>query len=174
MITPKTCCAAIRHKWLFAVVFCAGLFNHTLADDIEVYGSNYGVTNKPNVLFIIDSSDSMEYDTNGESASGDDRKVAILRRVFADVLSQSLGKINVGVTFFNSRTSGIKWPVSDITLEANAIDPDIPAGVKVEDVLVSLVNHYGTWDATNPLGGLSEAMRYFRGEPVWYNNWTWP
>lgn len=166
------CSKTQRQAALLIVSILTSLIIH--ADDIEVYGSNYGVSSKPNVLFVIDSSASMEYGTDGAAAAWGDRKIDILRNVIADVLNDSNGKINAGVSFFGPETSGIKWPVSDLSVEAGTIDPDIPSGVTVEDVLVSEVETYGTWGQTNYLSGLSEAARYFRGESVWYNNWTWP
>ena len=174
MLRYTALCSCTRVLRMFFACFSLSMLQLAQAEDIEVYGSSFGVTSKPNVLFVIDSSDSMEYGTDGAPASWPDRKIDILRQVIADVLADSRGKINAGVSFFSSATSGIKWPVSDLTLEAGSIDPGIPAGILVEDVLVSEVGSYGTWGRTNYLSGLSEAARYFRGEAVWYNNWLWP
>ncbi|MCB1754341.1 MAG: hypothetical protein KDJ38_02390 [Gammaproteobacteria bacterium] len=146
----------------------------SLADDIEVYGSNFGTTDVPNVLFIIDNSESMTYGTDGNPASWSDSKAAIMQEVFKDVLADSAGKINAGVILFNSYTSGVKWPISDLTSEANLIDPGIPAGITVEEVLGSIVDYYGYWGQTNYLSALTEAVAYFRGDKVWYNGWQWP
>ena len=143
------------------------------ADDIEVYGSNTAGNSEPNVLFIIDRSGSMLYGTDGmPAATAAEEKIDILRNVFKDVLADSRGKINASVVFFHHDTTGIKWPVSDLTKDASLIDSDILTGTTVEQVLVSLVDDEYVSGETNYLAPLMEAARYFRGEQVWYNRWT--
>ncbi len=143
------------------------------ADDIEVYGSSFGSGLKPNVLFIIDNSKSMTYGTDGNSpATWDDAKYKIMSDVFKDVLADSAGKINAGILFFSDSTSGVKWPISDLTRDANEIDPNIPAGITVEQVLGTIIDGYGTWGKTEYLSGLIEATKYFRGDAVWFNGWS--
>ncbi|MDO6459196.1 PilC/PilY family type IV pilus protein [Granulosicoccaceae sp. 1_MG-2023] len=146
------------------------------AEDIEIYGhTSSGL--KPNVLFIVDLSNSMDYGTDGQEVSDDaDRKLNIMRRVLLEVLADNADTINAGVLFFDRHTTGVRWPVSDINSDATLIDPTLPEGTTV---LGAFEKHLdiATPDAeTNYLAPLIEAAHYFRGDSVWingYSSWEW-
>lgn len=159
---------------LVSLLMSLAIVPAVLADDIEVYGVNSGAGGKPNVLFIIDNSGSMSDATDGQPPSvGEDSKSTILKQVFDEVISNSAGKINAGLMQFNNITSGVKWPVTDLTTLASTIDPDITAGLTGQDVLSSIVQYSSAYEATNYVSPLIEARNYFKGSPVWLNGWDW-
>lgn len=159
---------------LFSLLISLTLMSSVFADDIEVYGIDSGASGKANVLFIIDVSGSMNDATDGQEPSfGEDSKLDVLKQVFDEVISSSSEKINAGLILFNNETSGVKWPVTDLTTDASTIDPDIPVGLTSQDVLSSIVQNAYADDATNYVSPLIEAMYYFQGAPVWLNGWSW-
>ncbi len=175
MKSPLKIFMILSRTLLLTVYFGFLSYSSSFADDIEVYGAGSGAVGAPNVLFVIDISNSMEYGTDGNSVSDwDDSKIMILRSVLADVLSNNTGKINAGVLFFNNDTSGIRWPITDLNMDASLIDPNIPPATTVEQVIKSIVDNSGTWGKTNYLASMVEAGRYFRGEKVWYEDTAWP
>ncbi len=149
------------------------LTNIVHADDIEVYGVYAGAEAAPNVLFIIDISGSMREGTDGlMPASGEKSKKQILNEVFSEVIAGSAGKINAGLVFFNGKTSGIKWPISNLTGLASTIDSNLPVDMTNKDVLDSLVSNSGESYKTNYVSPLTEAVQYFSGDKVWFNGET--
>ena len=148
------------------------------ADDIEIYGrETTGV--RPNVLFIVDISESMDYDPDGNpvgASSEASPKIEILRSVMSDVLADNANRINAGILFFNHRTSGVRWPVSALTGDASLIDPTLPSGTTVEQALNEHLKIASPDNRTNYAAPFIEATRYFRGESVWindYGSWRW-
>lgn len=154
-----------------SIALWLALFNPLLADDIDVYG--LGGTGPgaqlPNVLFVFDTSSSMETKINGEEKTrfGDPKKINILRSAVYDMLEFSRGRINVGVTSYNDTSQGIKWPVSNLLQDAHDFDVNIPVGFTVKDTVNSILQNDPSGGKTATVDALYEATRYFRGDPVW-------
>lgn len=90
-----------------------------LADDTEVFlGAGSASSNiKPNVLFIIDTSGSMDWDSDTPGQSR--------LEVMQDALTQILNKandINVGLMTFNSRGGPVRYPISYIDADASEVE----------------------------------------------------
>ncbi|MEL0082882.1 MAG: VWA domain-containing protein, partial [Gammaproteobacteria bacterium] len=100
----------------FIISFCFSLTYATtvLADDTDIYlGDPDAAIIKPNVLFVLDTSDSMSNEVPG---TGKDR-LANMRDAMTQLV-QDLDNVNVGLMRFNGRRTGaIIFPVSD--LDAN-------------------------------------------------------
>lgn len=139
------------------------------ADDISVFTSSLQTLQKPNVLFVLDYSSSMNDDINGgnPAVSGLPAKIDILRSSMTTLLADSAELMNVGLgPLYSARTGGIKWPVGPLNAEANAIDPSVPAGVTSGEVMDSLITNRLAGSGTGIVSALTEAALYFRGGVV--------
>lgn len=109
-----------------ALVFHSAL---SQADDTEIFFSSpdasVGVV-KPNVLFILDNSGSMNYalDSDDPAPAGEPSRVMALKDAFGDILRNASG-INAGVIVLNANSSTqnsrYMYPVTDI-------DQEVPSG----------------------------------------------
>jgi type IV pilus assembly protein PilY1 len=145
------------------------VFGIACADDLEVYANTSRVDQAPNLLFIFDSSSSMNKTPLGSSPGrSDPSRLTILKNAIGEILSQDFGSdINIGyMDFRNSHGNGIKFPVSGIDNDAHDIDPDIPAGTTVRQVIQNLVTANQASGQTPTVEALYEAARYFRGSNV--------
>ncbi len=100
----------------FALALMLG--HPVLADDTEIYtaASNASVV-KPNVLFILDTSTSMNNIVSGTGLSRlDNMKVAL------DQILQDIDNVNVGLMRFHRYGGPVLWPVSDIDASAAAVE----------------------------------------------------
>lgn len=144
----------------------ASLFASTaLADDTEVYVNPSTVTVAPNIMFVLDLSDSMNKKPDGtEPAAGEDSRLTILKQAINDVLDSDLPAVNVGLsTFTKDRASGIKWPTLGIDDDASTYDANIPTGTTVADVIKGIVDDAVGTGFTPTVDQLYEVTRYFRG-----------
>lgn len=153
----------------------AGLFlaaTPSFADDTDVYTAIAAGAPKPNVLFILDYSGSMQDDVNGGTpAPGVDSKIKILREAVEQLLDANETTVNIGIgSLYRHRASGVQWPVSDLTAEANLLDPSIPAGVTNKDVLLSQLYKMSPQNSTATVNALAEGGVYFRGGVVRHND----
>lgn len=146
------------------------------SDDIDVYGINGRGPGArlPNVLFVFDTSESMMRQLDGSWDMTGPTRLSILHDAVQDMLDVSEGRINVGITSFNSTAQGIKWPVSALDQEASLQDPAVDAGVTNKDVISSIIAHDPSGGSTATVDALYEAARYFRGEPVWISGTSYP
>lgn len=139
------------------------------ADDIAVFTSGAGM-HKPNILFVLDFSGSMASDVYGNSTSGSGlpSRESILKSAVSQMLDQNETRINAGLSIYQWASSGIKWPVSDLSALANAIDPSIPAasGLTAKDIMKSILNNASSGSNTGTVGALAEAALYYRGGNV--------
>ncbi len=108
---------------LFSMYFFATL-QTVFADDTEIFFAppTSAAPTKANILFIIDSSGSMNWDLNGISGVPfANRRMTIVKDVMDDVL-QNLSNVNVGLMRFNNGHPGsILHPVLDIDLPATPV-----------------------------------------------------
>ncbi len=136
-----------------------------LADDTEVFSAQIANNLKPNLLFVLDYSGSMR---SPPASGGSQSKIDILRTAVSEVLSANTGKINAGIgSLYGFIPSGVKWPISDLSADANTIDPDIPVGTKtVADMINIQLNNRDARTNTATVDALAEAASYFRGDPL--------
>ena len=147
-----------------------GLIASANADDIDIYSGGVDQALKPNILFVLDMSDSMDRDINGESpsSSGLDSRYDILRDSVEQMLDQNASNVNAGVSVFRNRVTGILWPVSELDGYAHAVDANIPESDDLlsKDVIMSIIDDQWVGSNTATVGGLAEAALYFKGGEV--------
>lgn len=140
-----------------------------LADDIAVYNSAVGSGPKPNILFVLDYSGSMDYDIHNNYVypGGPPARIDLLREALAELFDLNKNTINAGISTFSFSSGGIKWPISDLDIDASDIDPSIPAGsILTRDVMKNIVNDLEPSGATATVAALTEAAAYFKGDYV--------
>ncbi len=146
------------------------------ADDIDVYNATIENQLKPNVMFVLDYSVSMLEDVNNNLIAEDqvevtESKLDILRNAVSAVVQSNKTKINAGIaSIYATHASGVLWPATDLEVDANTIDADIPIGTKdAGEIIESLLHsrqYQNSEGATSTVNALAEAAAYFRGDPV--------
>ena len=168
---------------LSAIASSVGVY----ADDTEVFYSKNA--SKPNVLFTLDTSNSMDKEIPGTNV----KRITALKQSFRKVLETAPDNVNIGVMAFgygqgmksnktedkrHHAVAGVAFPVTDINLKARDI-------IKPSDDLHGLpryptenqtIRHYlpevaDSWDlalGTPIVDSLYEAALYFRGEKIHY------
>ncbi len=80
-----------------------------LADDTEIFVStNTTSINKPNVLFLLDTSSSMNKVDRGQTQT----RLEILREVMTDIVTRQKG-VNMGIARFTTPGGAIIYPITD-------------------------------------------------------------
>ncbi len=103
---------------LSSLVLQAGV---SYADDTEIFFGGPTIDNntRPNVLFILDNSGSMNWrlDSNNTASGGQKSRLMVLKESFADILNNT-SNINIGVMVLNGRSeydnSRFMYPVTYI------------------------------------------------------------
>ncbi len=148
------------------------------ADDIDVFVNPSVSGVKPNLLLILDLSDSMDYTPSNDAPSaGNPSKIDILKAAMNEILDDPnlSGNVNIGLQTFKSKSSNagtpIIFPIADLEADAHSIDPAIPTGTTVRQVLKNQIQVADTEGNLTPiLNALYEATRYYRGmtlDGVW-------
>ncbi len=143
------------------------------ADDTEVFDAVLAGQKKPNILFVLDYSGSMQRDVDDlETTIDEDRKISILKNAVATLLEENKSTINAGLgSLYNKQASGVRWPISDLEADANTIDPNIPPGqYQVADIISRQLDRSPAEQATATVEALAEAAAYFRGDPVLHSD----
>lgn len=136
-------------------------------DDLEVFINPGLASVTPNLIFILDLSDSMNQTPTGNAPSaGDPSRLEIMQNAISSILSDpGLPDINVGFTSFRDYAgSGIKFPASLYNSDANLIDGSIPAGMEVRQVIDRMVQVSSASQETPTVPALLEVATYLRGE----------
>ncbi|MBD9426806.1 pilus assembly protein PilY [Pseudomonas sp. PDM15] len=125
------------------------------ADDTEIFFSSPDTsvdTAKPNVLFILDNSGSMNWGLtdNNNATGGNKSRLTVLKESFTDILGNTSG-INAGIMVLNSRSeygsSRFMYPVTDI-------DQTVPSSNTVQaNNSGIMVSGDDATQTTSPLGG---------------------
>ncbi|MCF6210843.1 MAG: hypothetical protein L3K24_09290 [Gammaproteobacteria bacterium] len=160
-----------RRPTTLAALFGLGLAcAPAMAEDIEVFFSEPANTVAPNVLFILDTSRSMD--------AGNPTRLETLKNSLNAVLlpDPPYTKLNVGIMDFNGKHSGgIDFPITDISSKATVVDSNIPADMTVGTVLDHISKSYQTLTGDGldtPMGdALFFAARYYAGAQV-FNSGT--
>lgn len=139
------------------------------AEDIEVFFTKQSNNVAPNVLFVLDSSGSMNEESGGTS------RIDVLKNSLHEVLkpSEPYKALNVGIMDFGGdRSGGIDFPVTDINGDAHFVDNDIPEGTDVGTVLDYIAKSY-TARGQTPMGdALYFSSSYYAGLSV-FNSGNW-
>ncbi|WP_028293417.1 PilC/PilY family type IV pilus protein [Oceanobacter kriegii] len=148
----------MRIYWLLLTAL--GLFHNALvmADDTEIYVSNNDNTT-PNVIFLMDTSGSMGYQTynNGESTT----RLAVVQQVAADVITNTSG-INIAIGRFNENSEGGRLSSPLLPIENTGVR------AMVREILYDYTANGGT-----PLTeALYEMSSYYRGAARDYGSTT--
>ena len=138
---------ATLRKTLYALAACLYIVSGTgMADDTEVYFGGTTSTNNtlPNVLFVLDTSSSM----NSTVPSNGLTRLQNMKDALISVL-QTANNVNVGLMRFSNTGGPVLFPVSNI--DADAADIEGAAGGSGTDVLVRV--DQGSDDAEEDAGG---------------------
>lgn len=136
-------------------------------DDLEVFINPGLASVTPNLVFVLDLSESMNQTPTGLTpGSSTPSRLEILKDAVNDILNDpGLPAINVGFTYFrNYSGSGIKFPASKFDSDASMIDSAIPAGMEVRNVINNMVQAADASEETPTVSSLYEVARYLRGE----------
>ena len=143
------------------------------ADDLDVYTSQLSGQIKPNILLVLDYSGSMAKDVDGNSASSTaEKKITILKEAVDALIVKHEGRINLGLgSLYDSKPSGVRWPIAELTADPNTVDPDIPPySYTMRDIINSQLDQRDAGGSTNTVGALADAALYFQGGPVTHND----
>ena len=143
------------------------------ADDIDVYTAQVAAQHKPNILFVLDYSGSMAADIYGSyEDNGNPKKIDILKSAMHTVLDSNVDYINAGIgSLYSKSTTGIRWPISELSADASTVDPDItPGQFTVADIMAKQVDERDAAGGTATVDALIEAAQYFRGDAVTHND----
>ena len=149
------------HK-LFRSFLCSFLFAFSyssalLADDTDIYlGDPDAEVIRPNVLFVLDISDSMGQEVIG---TGKDR-LGNMREAMADLISD-LDNVNVGLMRFNGRRFGdnetptggaVIFPVTDLDADISAVPSE--ADLSEQTIALSLSDPNDDVEETSVTGAM--------------------
>lgn len=153
-----------------------------MADDAEIYYDQQTGAAKPNILFLLDTSGSMNTELPD---SGGKTRMQVMQQVLGEVLAKAPDNLNVGLMRYGghaeNNANGVSFPVKLIDAEAlpviqASIDPgldNLPNPSAVTPVRQFLADVGSSWNAkgyTPIVDALYEAARYFRGEKVDFGN----
>ena len=140
----------------------------TQAEDIEVFFTKSSNTVAPNVLFVLDSSGSMNEESNGST------RMQVLQNSLHQILKpeQPYKALNVGIMDFSgNRSGGIDFPITDINSDANLVDSAIPENTDVGTVLDYISKSYKASGKT-PMGdALYFSSSYYSGSRIFNTGW---
>lgn len=146
-----TCGAAI-----FALL---PLFVH--ADDTEIY-TGIAERDAPNVIFIMDTSGSMGWANNGSrNPPAGTSRLAQVQRAAIDTINNTDG-INISLMKFNEDRSG--W--------GGYVDMPMTPVADARADFASKMNSYRATGGTPITESLEEALRYLRGDDVYYGRYN--
>lgn len=162
-----------RSHCLLAALLTCTVSMGASADDIDVYKAHIASQQKPNILFVLDYSFSMTYNASGpRRPPNGPTRLEVLRDAMNKLVDNNVDNINAGLgSFFQAESTGIRWPISDLSADASTIDPDIPPNqFTVADIIKQRVANRETDYQTATVDALVEAAQYFRGDPVTHND----
>jgi type IV pilus assembly protein PilY1 len=143
-----------------AVIFISS-FTHALAEDIEIYNRTQTV---PNVLFVIDTSGSMNEPAT--VSANNPTRLDVVKTAFSSMLGQTYPLLNVGFMDFRHWSgAGVDMPVADVTQLAQSVEPLVGSSTETyAELLTRSVNALNASGQTPTVEALYEAALYFRGE----------
>ena len=141
-----------------AVFSLSPLFVH--ADDTEIY-TGIAERDAPNVIFIMDTSGSMGWANDGSRypPAGESRLEQV-QRAAIDTINNTDG-INISLMKFNEDRSG--W--------GGYVDMEMTPVADARTDFASKMNSYRATGGTPITESMEEALRYLRGDPVYYGRY---
>lgn len=131
------------------------------AEDTEIFFASSKSGVPANVLFILDTSGSMNDKIGGK------KKINILKDSLKNILAQQYPGLNVGLMHFNTYASGPDFPVTDLEALSSSVDSAIPAGRTVRETLGHIIDkQYYASGKTLIVPALYEAYAYFAGDSL--------
>ncbi len=168
-ISGNFCCVSQYMKRLAVGLMSCLLPLMAVADDTEIYLTSYAAAGQPNILFVLDSSGSMN-----EALEGDGTQIRsryqVMREVLEDVLATIPDTVNVGLLNYGghsekAQANGIRYPVTSLS----AVDVDgKPLNKNVRAEILAEIDKFEVEGYTPIVQSLYEAALYFRGEGVDY------
>jgi type IV pilus assembly protein PilY1 len=127
------------------------------SDDTEIHLGNSFSDLEPNVIFIMDTSGSMGWETDSTNTPpvGEESRLDIVKRIAIETIEKTKN-INISLMSFNSSGQGA-------TLDL----PLTPIGDAAQD-FKQIMGNYTAIGGTPITESLDEALRYFRGDTVKY------
>jgi|GEM_PF-407367 len=153
-----------RYITTVTLFFTCALAN---ADDTEVFVNNTQNNVTPNLMFVLDLSGSMEFTPGGFPTLGVEKsRLEILQDSIASLLlDPELPPLNIGLASFQRDSGGtLSFPLAPKDADASTIDPAIPAGMTVSEVVSSIVANSEADGATPTVDQMHEVALYLRGE----------
>ena len=151
----------LKHSALL-LISLASLVTH--ADDVDIYISEDIDIDPPNVLFILDTSGSMNFNSvNGQYYAGSsETRMDVLKSSLFSTLEKTQN-VNIGLMRFSSNSNG-----GYLSKRINDID-------SVKNSIKSQVNNFDSYGGTPISETLYEAYKYFYGKYANYsiNNATY-
>jgi type IV pilus assembly protein PilY1 len=127
------------------------------SDDTEIHLGNSFSDLEPNVIFIMDTSGSMGWETDSTNTPpvGEESRLDIVKRIAIETIEKTKN-INISLMSFNGSGQGA-------TLDL----PLTPTEDAAED-FKQIMGNYTAYGGTPITESLDEALRYFRGDTVKY------
>ncbi|MFK7816515.1 MAG: pilus assembly protein [Gammaproteobacteria bacterium] len=146
-----------------AVIFLSS-FTQVVAEDIEIYNR---VQTEPNVLFILDQSESM-LELVGSTGLTRDQMV---KQAFQQVMGQTYNNLNIGfMDYGRDNGAGVDLPVADINQPAKNVEPNVVSTTETYASMLSrfVSNVEGPQNnaRTATVEALLEAAKYYRGDII--------
>ncbi|MBN1378660.1 MAG: VWA domain-containing protein [Gammaproteobacteria bacterium] len=115
------------------LAFLSGYPHISLADDTDIYLGEEIQANvtRPNILFVLDQSGSMAWETGNSTSpeAGEPSRMDELKAALRAVLS-TVDNVNVGVMTFtrtDATNAPVVYPITYVNASANSVEPSIPA-----------------------------------------------
>ncbi len=156
----------LLRKFSFSIIVSAIIFissfSHVIAEDIEIYNR---IQTEPNVLFILDQSESMLEPVGSTGLNRDQ----IVKQAFQQVMSQTYNNLNIGfMDYGRDNGAGVDLPVADINQPAKNVEPNVVSTTETYASMLSrFVNNLEGPQSnakTATVEALLEAAKYYRGE----------
>lgn len=128
------------------------------SDDTEIHLGNSFSDREPNVVFIMDTSGSMgwETDSNNTPSRGEDSRLDVVKRIAIDTINKT-ENINISLMSFNSSNN-----------QGATLDLPLTPIVSARTDFTQIMNNYSANGGTPITESLDEALRYLRGDEVKY------
>ena len=115
-----------------AIIFVCNL-SAVHAEDIEIYNR---IQTEPNVLFILDQSESMLEPVGSTGLNRDQ----IVKQAFQQVMSQTYNNLNIGfMDYGRDNGAGVDLPVADINQPAKNVEPNV---VSTTETYASMLSRF--------------------------------
>ena len=147
-----------------SVVIFVSSYTQVLAEDVEIYNR---LQTEPNVLFILDQSESMLQMVGSTGLTRDQ----VVKQAFQTVMSQPYQNLNVGfMDYGRDNGAGVDLPVADVNDFAKNVEPDV---VSTTETYASLLTRFSNnLEGPQPnaktalVEALLEAAKYYRGDII--------